>query len=114
MNVQPEPAPINPVALHRTIAALLDTIAEALNEGATVAPHSIDSCGLSIWADGRALRLEITEEPPAEVDEADDEEMVAWYRQQRDRFHRWMDERRTGRTEASTDWMADTGDDIAF
>lgn len=122
MSLRPQENPGNPVALHRTIAALLDHIAEALNEGATVAPHSIDSSGLSIAVDGRYLRLEITEDDapvpdweddaPEDASEEPAEDAAEWHAIHAARFDRFLEQR--SQPEADRDWMSDQGDDIEF
>jgi hypothetical protein len=99
-----------PEARHRTMAAVLDAIAAALDgDGATVAPHSIDSAGLSLWVDGMALRLELTEEAPEAPAEAEagEEDAAEWYRLNRERFERFMAE---GRRDEAADakYMRDT------
>jgi hypothetical protein len=106
--INPPPSP----RVARTTAALLSTIATALNgDGSAVVPGSIDSQGMSIEASGWRWRLELSEpelmdwfegdQPTPPMPEVDQRERDRDYAERRDR-----DDYR--------DWMADCGSDIEF
>lgn len=80
-----------PLIAHNTIAAVLDSIATAI-DGDGLNVDSIDSGGMSIVVDGLRLRLEITLEEPVPIEdflEDTPEAAREWHRANRERFDAW-------------------------